>query len=47
MACTEIGSEIVGASETRSMSPAAMRKEGARWARARGYVVALCPEGAR
>ena len=43
----EIGSEIVGASETRSMSPAAMRKEGARWARARGCGVAMCPEGAR
>ena len=27
MACTEIGSEIVGASEIRSMSPAAIRDE--------------------
>ena len=28
---SETGSEMVGESETRFMSPAAMRKEGARW----------------
>lgn len=40
----EIGSEIVGESEARSMSPAAMREEGARWARARGRAVAQASE---
>ena len=35
----EIGSEIVGESEARSMSPAAMREEGARWVQARGCAV--------
>jgi hypothetical protein len=43
----EIGSEIVGESEARSMSPAAIRKVGAQWARARGCEVAMRPEGAR
>ena len=43
----DISSEIVGTSETRSMSPATMRKAGARWARPRGCGVAMSPEGAR
>ena len=52
---SEIGSEIVGESETRFMSPAAMRKEvarwrkeGARWTQAsRGCAMAIRPEGAQ
>ena len=43
----DISSEIVGTSETRSMSPATMRKAGARWARPTGCGVAMSPEGAR
>ena len=52
---SETGSEMVGESETRFMSPAAMRKEGARWREegarwvqaSRGCTVAIRPEGAQ
>ena len=45
---SETGSEMVGESETRFMSPAAMRKEGARWVQAsRGCAMAIRLEGAR